>query len=88
MRKDDAEGEAGCGAHREADCGLLRRERGRLQEYGDEQRTLEPRGSEEGMDDVVQVGHRRVVHDERPRPVFVDPQAAVALPETPEDRQH
>ena len=43
---------------------------------------------EERSDDVVDVRHRRLVDGERPRPVLVDPQRAVPLPETPERAEH
>src|SRR5438105_1390228 len=48
------------------------------------QSTRQPPGAQE----VVDVRHRGVVDHERPLPVLAHPEPAVALPETPERREH
>ena len=52
-------------------------------EHVDQPRPLRRRGLQELADDRVQVGDRRVVDDERPRPAGGHPEPAIALPQPP-----
>src|SRR6266545_1584207 len=67
---------------------LLCRKQRRMPQQRDQQRPAGGRRLEELVQDVVQVRHRDVVDLERSRPARRDPERAVALPETPERREH
>jgi hypothetical protein len=78
----------GC-AHREPDDGLLRGEQGRVEQLHDEHVADAGSGlAKERLHDRVDVRHRRVVHDERPRPAGADSDPAVELPAADEDPEH
>ena len=55
-----------------------------LSSDADERRAARGRRLPERRDDVVQVRHRRVVDDERPRPAASSPRATCSPPEPPE----
>src|SRR5713101_8723903 len=59
-----------------------------MPEQSDQQWTVDPSWFEERAEDVLERRHRRVVHDERPPPALPHPQPAVALPQSPQGRQH
>src|SRR5690242_3445146 len=89
LGEDGAEGEADERADREAGGRLFRGEECSLGEHRDQPRADPARGgtAPERREDVAQVRHRRVVDDERPGPALVDPEPAVALPESPQSRK-
>ena len=82
----DREPEAEDRAQDEPGERLLRGEPGRVEQGMDEGGAARGDRLPERVEDVVDVRHRRVVHQERPRPARRLPQPLVALPGAPERR--
>ena len=85
MREHDPEREAEDRAEHEAERRLPRREERRVEQDVDQQRAVAARGLEQLEDHVVDVRHRPVVDRERPREPGPLADAAVRLPERPQD---
>ena len=86
--EDDADRDADDRAEREADGGLLGRERRLLDEHADEGRLLGRGRLPEPADDVLQRRHRVLVDLERPRPPGREVELAVADVERAETDEH